>query len=402
MDDLLARLAHVAPDAFPYEAVLDEYRRVGKHFVHKDLLCALDATRTRIFGRSTADASELKRFLNCALDKWDGHYDYATYIGLSLLPMPDVESPSEALARRDRLVLLLVTDALRFELDAADGRTGLLPRFRPDERSVAKRCRLGVRAVGQDTWVVRPRGREFVDDPMKVSRRLCEGLAARATSAERRFLELSMLPVYTVHDEYLFIRVLQAFEVTFAATCVLLRATINALLNGAGEIAAERLGSAEAVLRGSAPLFSFLATMRVASFHTFRQFTEGASAIQSDYYKMMEALCRTPDPERLNSPAYRSVPEVRRLVGEGVANVDEVFYAARAAGVLAPSAASEVASAMDRFATTLKLWRRTHYRLAVRMLGERRGTGYTEGTPYLKQALDVPVFLDTRDRSRGR
>ena len=47
---------------------------------------------------------------------------------------------------------------------------------------------------------------------------------------------------------------------------------------------------------------------------------------------------------------------------------------------------------MRRFAATLLRWRRTHYRIAVRMLGERTGTGYTEGAPYLKAVQTIPVF----------
>jgi tryptophan 2,3-dioxygenase len=47
---------------------------------------------------------------------------------------------------------------------------------------------------------------------------------------------------------------------------------------------------------------------------------------------------------------------------------------------------------MARFADTLLRWRETHYRLAVRMLGERPGTGYTEGTPYLRSVRKIPVF----------
>jgi hypothetical protein len=48
---------------------------------------------------------------------------------------------------------------------------------------------------------------------------------------------------------------------------------------------------------------------------------------------------------------------------------------------------------MGRFAATLLRWRRTHYGIAVRMLGERTGTGYTEGSPYLKAVQTIPVFL---------
>jgi len=47
---------------------------------------------------------------------------------------------------------------------------------------------------------------------------------------------------------------------------------------------------------------------------------------------------------------------------------------------------------MTGFARALMRWRNTHYRLAVRMLGEASGTGYTEGTPYLKAVRTIPVF----------
>ena len=51
-----------------------------------------------------------------------------------------------------------------------------------------------------------------------------------------------------------------------------------------------------------------------------------------------------------------------------------------------------VSEGMKRFARALMRWRNTHYRLAVRMLGEASGTGYTEGTPYLKAVRTIPVF----------
>jgi len=45
---------------------------------------------------------------------------------------------------------------------------------------------------------------------------------------------------------------------------------------------------------------------------------------------------------------------------------------------------------------TLRRWRQTHYRIAVRMLGERTGTGYTAGTPYLRNARDIDIFRSVR------
>ncbi|GAB3899181.1 hypothetical protein ACFQ1S_08460 [Kibdelosporangium lantanae] len=78
---------------------------------------------------------------------------------------------------------------------------------------------------------------------------------------EQRTMELNALPAYTVHDEHLFLRVLLAFETMFA----------------------------------------LLATIQVDSFRTFRQFTEGASAIQSRNHTIVESLCRRPGPSRLDS-----------------------------------------------------------------------------------------------------
>ena len=132
--------------------------------------------------------------------------------------------------------------------------------------------------------------------------------------------------------------------------------------------------------------------MQVEAFQTFREFTEGASAIQSRNYKLVESLCRQPDPARLDSAAYLSVPEVRQRVLAGQVTLDEAFQAARAAGRLSAGDVDDLEQAMRRFAATLLRWRRTHYGIAVRMLGERTGTGYTEGAPYLKAVQAIPVF----------
>ena len=153
-------------------------------------------------------------------------------------------------------------------------------------------------------------------------------------------------------------------------------------------------------LREAAPLFSLVATMQVAAFHTFREFTEGASAIQSRNYKLIESLCRQPDASRLDSAAYRSVPEVRERVLAGQVTLDDAFQAARAAGHLSARDVDDLEQAMRRFAATLLRWRRTHYGIAVRMLGERTGTGYTEGSPYLKVVQAIPVSrLSRRDKT---
>lgn len=385
-------------DDFPYDAVVAEFHRAGKHFVEATLLEALAGVRAALPDARGSDASVrlLDRFLDTALDKWDGRYANPTYLGLSLLPLPAVDDPSHdvtaAERQYDRLFVQLIADALRFEVAAAEGATDLLPRMRPDARTTSKRCRLGLQAAGPAARRLALNDGVTVADPIAGARRLWANLAADLSHAERRALQLTMLPVSGIHDEYQFIRVLQSFEVTFALIAVQLHAAVRALTDSGANLALQRIRAAETALREAAPLFSLVATMQVEAFQTFRTFTEGASAIQSRNYKLAESLCRQPDPSRLDSVAYLSVPEVRQRVLAGQATLDGAFEAAGAAGRFNSRDGDDLEQEMRRFEATLLRWRRTHYRLAERMLGERTGTGYTEGSPYLKAAQAIPVF----------
>lgn len=352
------------PESFPYEEVLTSFHRVGKHFVPAPVLDALDKART------VRPADQLATFLDTLLDKRDGRYDYQTYLALAMLPMD----------RPDRLRTQLIADMVAFELATLDGSTTFLPDRRPDERTVAKRLRhaLSVTASAR------------LGTPREAASRMLDLVSQDQTAAERQALRLSILPVATDHDEYMFLRVLQAFEATFAFMAARLRSAVDSVSTADGTAAVTAVGEAERALRESAPLFSLLATMQVESFRTFREYTEGASAIQSRGYKTVEALCRTPDPARVDSPAYESVPDVRAAVLAGLPNLDTAV--ASAGDRLGTGTHAALTAAMRGFADVLTRWRNTHHKLAVRMLGDRTGTGYTLGTPYLAQARTVPVF----------
>jgi tryptophan 2,3-dioxygenase len=316
-----------------------------------------------------------------------------------MLDLPSVDDPPEpatvALPAHDRLVLQLIADALGFELAAADGRTATLPELRPDARTVGKRHRRSMH-VATPVLVRLGLDREVsATEPVQAARQLCALVDRDLTQPERRMLRLSLLPVYLAHDEYLFIRVLQLFETTFAVMAVQLQAAVREIRDGDWAAAASGLALATLVLRESAPLFSLLATMQVESFRQFRVYTEGASAIQSRNYKIVESLCRRPDEDRLESTAYRSVPEVRDRVLRGQPTLDQAFTDALSRRRLSATGRDALTTAMHELADTLLRWRQTHYRLAVRMLGERPGTGYTEGTPYLKAVRSIPVFRAT-------
>jgi tryptophan 2,3-dioxygenase len=399
MTGLIHRLGQADPATFPYDDVIAEYQRLGKHFVSDELLAALGNVRSLAVGQPHSPESDLlKRFLDCALDKWDGRYDYPSYIGLPMLPVPASGDGARAGRAHKRLRLLLVTDILRFELAVADGQTMLLPQLRPGQPVTAKRYRLCLRVIAAELGALGLSDAELTASPVTTARRSCAAIAPTVTPGEELVLKLSMLPVSTVHDEYMFIRVLQAFESVFALITVNLGAAVSALSPASAEpdaaLAGALLRDCAAELQQAAPLFSLLATMQVDAFRLFRQFTEGASAIQSRAYKLMEALCRTPDADRLDSPAYHNVPDVRALAVIGLPDLQQAVAQSRASGGLTPAADADIADAMGKFAEVLSRWRTTHYRLAVRMLGEAPGTGYTEGTPYLKSVQHIPVFTE--------
>ncbi|MEV0607426.1 tryptophan 2,3-dioxygenase family protein [Polymorphospora rubra] len=367
------------PATFPYDEVVAEFQRTGKHFVDKELLALLDQCRA-----VAGPAGLLRTFLDIVLDKWDSRYDYRTYLALPLLRMPRQDRNAN-----DRLLVQLIADALAFEAAAETGGTDLLPEQRPEPPLVTKRYRLGLRAASPvlaRLGVPAPLG---APQPAAALHAL---VVADQTPDERRDLRLSMLPVYVVHDEYMFIRVLQAYECTFASLAAELESAVAALADGLVQPAADHLGHARDLLNQAAPLFSLIATMQPDSFRTFRLYTEGASAIQSRSYKLVESLCRTPEETRLESPAFRSVPDIREQVLAGQPSVEQAYRAADRAGLLPVPDRHLLDERMADFAAALLQWRQTHYRIATRMLGSRTGTGYTEGTPYLAAARSIPVF----------
>ena len=88
--------------------------------------------------------------------------------------------------------------------------------MRPDARTTAKRYRLARKVAAPALRRLGLVGEVTAADPEQAARDLCAAVQPELSALDRRILQLSMLPVYVVHDEYMFIRVLQLFEITFA------------------------------------------------------------------------------------------------------------------------------------------------------------------------------------------
>ena len=147
----------------------------------------------------------------------------------------------------------------------------------------------------------------------------------------------------------------------------------------------------------NASLFRMVATMRPEAFHTFREFTDGASAIQSEQYKRFEGLCGLPPADRLQSPAFDSVPDVRAEVSRGQDTMTDAYLDAVAAGGHEAELAT-IAGLLSALEASHRRWKGTHVTLATRMLGDARGSGYTAGVGYLQRWVDHRLFWQLEPR----
>jgi tryptophan 2,3-dioxygenase len=363
--------------------VTHEVRWVGKHFLRPDRLERLARIRERHGGRD----AYLDAFLECVLDKHDGRFWNRTYLSI---PVLEVVLTEHHLAPAD-LAAMLAADIVRYELCAAHRRTDVSALGRPDPRTLRTRIRHSLRfmtahlgsSASEDLFAA------IAHQPESDLPSLLLELPAPPVPLAGEWLEVTVQPVSTVHDEYFFMRVLQSHEMAFAAMNRRMRDAVAALRAGDPGTAVTLLEEVVAFMDRNASLFRIIATMRPEAFHTFRELTDGASAIQSEQYKRFEGLCGLPPPTRLDSPAFTSVPAVRREV---VAGQDTMTDAVLDLGGQDPATVQTVTALLHRLEVSHRRWKSTHVTLASRMLGDARGSGHTTGVGYLKGWVDHRLF----------
>lgn len=369
------------------QLVTHEVRWTGAHHLDPGLVADLAAVRDRHRGRHTL----LDPFLDCLLAKHDGRYWNRTYLFLPLLEQ-FVTGPAAPL-RPAELAALLAADVVRDELCAASRGKPVGPMGLPDPRTMRARLRHATRfmtahlgAADADVLLA-----GAVHEPEAG----LPGVLAHWPNAQdaslAEWLEVTAQPVSTVHDENFFIRALQAHEMAYTAAAGTVGDAAAALRDGQPDLAATLIEEVTAIVARGASLFRLIATMRREAFHTFRDFTEGASAIQSEQYKRFEARCGAPPPHRLGSPAFESVPAVK---AEVTADDDSLATAWLDAHALRPAdvALGRVLGCMAGLEATHLRWKAMHVTLATRMLGDATGSGYTSGVPYLRSWADHRLF----------
>ncbi|MGY1616543.1 hypothetical protein ACI797_07310 [Geodermatophilus sp. SYSU D00691] len=366
-------------------AVTREVRWTGTHALDPSLLADLADVRARHRGRDAA----LDAFLDCALAKHDDRYWNRTYLCLPVLERL-VDGPGEPLDPV-ALAALLAADVVRHELCASRRDKAVGPLDRPDERTLRTRVRQAVRFLTANLGA--PTAAELLagiaHDPEAGLPEILARLPVAPECWAADWLELTVLPVSTVHDEYFFIRALQAHETVYGVAARRVAAAAAALDDDRPADAAALVDRATALVERGQSLFRMVATLRYEAFHTFREFTDGASAIQSEQYKRFEARCGTPPAHRLGCPAFESVPAVAAELARDTSSLAGAWLAARdrspadLAGVTASMAALEAAH---------RRWKGTHLGVAARMLGDAGGSGGTSGVSYLRSWVDHRLF----------
>jgi tryptophan 2,3-dioxygenase len=285
-----------------------------------------------------------------------------------------------------------------------------MPAERPSLDTVRKRLRKGARFAAPwfSPYEFPRRPSRILDYLLELAERpehpetarlLLAALPAPTDQDAALRIAASLLPVDVLHDEYLFIRVLQASEATFVILMDHLRAAIRDIRAKDAERARVAMVAASECLAQGGRLFSILATMSADSFRRFRQFTEGASAIQSEHYKRFELLCGVPSAHRLASAAFSNVPPVQDEAHGDPDTLTRAYLDARSGGWFGAAEWESIDTALDELEKAHQRWKTTHFRLAAMMLGDAPGSGYTAGVPYLRQVLDNRLFWAITERT---
>lgn len=195
----------------------------------------------------------------------------------------------------------------------------------------------------------------------------------------------ALAPLTSVHDEMLFIRVLQVFETVFSGAHAQLRRSRDDLAVGEFDAAAAHLQDAAQLLAASFPTFRVLATIQPHSFAVIRGQTAGASGLQSTSFKRIELIAAAPSPERLGSEGF-AAPEVAAVVGTDEPTIEAVV---RRRAAMRNRAVLYGLRAVDR---EWLRWKRTHWATATRVIGRVPGTGGTAGSDYLRAHMLTPLF----------
>lgn len=379
--------------SFPYRAVVDYYRQVGRAGVAPELVALLRGLQIRMGcggqGRpwSSPDSWLFDRWL--PLTFTDRPMAYDTYAGHELLQVVHGETANTEHAE-DLLMVALLADLAMVELDAL---ALPVPAPRQRTRTIAVLQAL-VRLDGYAPEVVPETakllelraviaaapGNEVL---VSVGRKTVAELRSQVPPVLLRAVDIGLLPTSTMHDEHMFLRSIQLFERIFARVANALAGAVEAVRSGRPSEAAAVLSATTGRLSGaSTALYRILTTIPPEAFAVIRDHTHGASAIQSRPYQMIELVSA----KRADGPYAREKGPLFTVP----ATLQEEYL--ERVGGWDTAEARRLEEAMLGLDAAWRAMKRTHWGVTVKIIGKVSGTGGTTGADYLKAAADVELF----------
>ncbi|MDF9815310.1 hypothetical protein [Streptomyces sp. SPB162] len=368
------------PCSFPFREIITYYRSAGRMAADPSLVASLRELPAAASGRDPV----LPGWLRMAVDQEDG--DYATYFGAELYER-------HGGGPKDAVIAALVADLVFLEAqvlcsDAGDGRQ--LTRTKAAVQALA-----GLRDLAPDHG---PRGGpiDAVDLSALLSGNLDDAkfgelagsaaavVSAAVPAATRHVVDITLLPTTPMHDEQMFLRIIQVFEILYAHLAQDLTRATALLDQGDIDATCAVLAKADGRLRATRTLFRVLTTMPSEAFSVIRDNTDGRSAIQSRSHRRVELLSAPP-------PATTAPPSREPAPAEAAGPTLQEAFLRREPLLSGPEAHRLTAAlrALDGSWTTAK---RTHWGITLKIIGSVPGTGGTSGADYLEAKSQVPLF----------
>ena len=408
--DAVRRWVRGLPDgrsgAFPYRPVLDHYQSAGRLFVDPGLAADLRYVHTLLERSSFPQAEPAWLFaawLPSTFDQDDG--DYESFLGRGLLDdLHRVTATRAGVLDEDAvdaslgiLIAALIADIALAEADAlpaaADSRRQRR-RTHAAVHALLHCCELAPAADGARAELdrIRPTLTDGPETPglAKIARAAAEAVQVLVAEPVERVIEVTMLPITRLHDEYMFLRCVQIFESLYVQVVRRLDRAVAALRRGDLARACDQMADATARLQATPALYRVLTTMPREVFAVIRGLTDGRSANQSHPYRQVE-LMTAPRPPAAGHPRARPV------VVDGL-TLQEVFVVQ--SDRLGEVETRPVGTAMARLDAAWCAMKRTHWGITLKIIGDVPGTGGTSGASYLKTAADMPLFPLLAGRER--
>ncbi|MFE6683565.1 hypothetical protein [Streptomyces sp. NPDC057729] len=379
-------------EKFPFGDVIEHFRSVGRGAAHPALIAKLRVLHSSVQSEAPPEDEEvstppLSSWLRLTFDQEDG--DYHTYVGTHLYDrMRERSEGKKGDVLSDTIMAALAVDLLSIETSALAAEPSRRQRTRA---RAAYRLLRSMNALAP-AWGEKFEGKagpfatadELNGDEalMAAASRAISAAADQIEQPVRRLVETTMLPVTRLHDEQMFIRTIQIFEGLYVHIGRCLGRAITALDDGDAEGCRDELSDAAHRLDATPALFRVLTTMPREAFAVIRENTYGRSAVQSTSYRRVELLSAPRDPGSFS-------PQAPFLALEGE-TLQEVFE--RQLPELPPKTVTRLEESMRRLDAGWHMSKRTHWGIALKIIGSAPGTGGTSGADYLQRTAEVSLF----------